>query len=267
MLHKPFLARVVFFVLLFVSSPSFSEPVSSCSISSGIATLPTTLSAQEPSYCDPGVFDEKEFSLGSFEKLTEEGLVRPHAFHLGKVTLVGVGVGNSKVSALEKLARENSQTQSKSAEEKLRSTKYCTWYLNHPKKSPDPLRESAAKAFNQRDVKISPVELTEDQAVSEFMDVFQNTVDEGSVNFLSCAQNEHYIALGCNEMMHRGPTVFGMLLAFSGCTPEHALEITDQEWGLNGVKRKVRLAVIRKAFELGSAHKASRKKLAELFSN
>jgi hypothetical protein len=67
-------------------------------------------------------------------------------------------------------------------------------------------------------------------------------------------------------MAHRGPTVFGMLLAYSGCSAEHSLEITNQIWGLNGVKRKVRLAIIRKAYELGNTQKESRKRLAELFS-
>ncbi len=99
------------------------------------------------------------------------------------------------------------------------------------------------------------------------MKVLENTFDKGKINFLNCAKEEKYIALGCNEMMHRGPTVFGMLLAFSGCEPEHALEIVNQTWGLNGVKRKVRLAVIRKAFELASTHPESRKQLQELFSS
>ncbi len=226
------------------------------------------LDIQEPAYCDPAAFDEKEFTLGTFEELEEIGLVRPHAFHLGKVTLVGVGVGNSKAQALVELAQSHTSVpfslkdQSKAD---LKVKKYCTWYLNHPKKPLDSLRENAAKTFNQKDINRSPVLLNEADATAEFMSVLEGTFDQGPVSFLSCASEQHYIAMGCNEMMHRGPTAFGMLLAFSGCSPAHSLEIVDQAWGLNGVRRKVRLAVIRKAYELGEAHQGSRKRLADLF--
>ena len=109
--------------------------------------------------------------------------------------------------------------------------------------------------------------MTEKEAVAEFMNILEKTFDSSSTSFLSCASEQHYIALGCNGMRHRGPTVFGMLLAFSGCSPKNALEISNQIWGLNGVKRKVRLAVIEKAYELGASHRSSREKLAQLFSD
>jgi hypothetical protein len=217
---------------------------------------------KEPSYCHPSTFDEKEFSLGTFEQMESKGLIRAHAFRLGKVTVIGAGVGNSQSSALIELA----QKYAAGSKEHSKDKNYCTWYLNHPKKPTDLTRIEAAKTFIQKDIVKGPQSMTEEEATQEFMKVLENSFDQGSKSFLSCASEESYIALGCNEMMHRGPSVFGMLLAFSGCSPEHSLEITNQVWGLNGVKRKVRLAIIRKAYELGMARLESRKKLAALFS-
>jgi hypothetical protein len=214
----------------------------------------------EPTYCHPNKFDESEFSLGAYEEMQRKGLVRAHAFKLGKVTLVGAGVGNSKSQALIDLAEQFAP--------QAKKKRYCTWYLNHPKldKPDQSTRIQASKTFIHRDIEKSPVLLNEQEAVEQFSRILEKSFDEGESSFLSCAKEENYIALGCNEMMHRGPTVFGMLLAFSGCSPEHALEITNQVWGLNGVKRKVRLAIIKKAYSWGEMKQESRKKLAALFS-
>jgi hypothetical protein len=224
--------------------------------------ISSSLVVNEPQYCDPAKFDDYEVSLGNFDDLVKEGLVRVHAFHLGKVTLVGAGVGNSKATALIQLAQKYALSSAT-----LTDRKYCTWYLNHPSQVPDPLRDAAVKSFHQKDIYKNPIEMTEDEAVSEFTRVIGSVIDQSPSSFLGCLQDQHYLAMGCNEMMHRGPTVFGMLLAFSGCTPEHSLEIVNQAWALNGVKRKVRLAVIRKAYALGAEHQESRKKFSELLSN
>lgn len=223
----------------------------------------------EPAYCDPSAFDAKEMDLGDGLALEKKGLNRIHAFHLGKVTLVGLGVGNSKADEVMDFAKAHSASSSSQAPkllDELKKKNYCTWYLNRPEGPDDARRVEAAKTFQHRDIGIRPQKSSEEVAVREFMKVMESSFDQDSTSFLACAEEQNYIALGCNNMMHRGPTVFGMLLAFSGCTPEHALEISDQTWGLNGVKRTVRLAVLKKAFELGQAHLASRKKLAELFS-
>lgn len=230
--------------------------------STGKAASLSSPSSQEPSYCDPALFDEKEMDLGDFEKLKADGIQRAHGFKLGQVTLIGLGVGDSKTSSVVHLAQKYSEhlTQEK---------RYCTWYLNHPKgliPREDQYRITSAKMFNHLDVNKNPMSLNEKEATEEFMKVLEKAFDTHANSFLNCATDQHYIALGCNGMRHRGPTVFGMLLAFSGCSPEHALEISNQVWGLNGVKRKVRLAVIRKAYELGQSRSNSRKKLAQLFS-
>lgn len=216
----------------------------------------------EPRYCSPAYFDEAEVQLEALglpdSVVNDKTLVRTHVFRLGKVTLVGVGVGDSKPAALKALAQ-------KLAPQAVKS-KYCTWYLNHPKNASEKEKVEASKTFVFKDIPKNPREMTVSEA-EEVIPLLMDTVfDQDPISFLSCASEQHYVAMGCNGMKHRGPTVFGMLLAFSGCTPEHALEITNQVWGLNGVKRKVRLAAIKKAFEQGGERAESRKKLAELLS-
>lgn len=213
----------------------------------------------EPSYCDPARFDEIEIPLGDEgkEKGQGSGLDRVHAFRLGKVTLVGLGVGDSPVKEVIELSKRLAPGN--------KDPHYCTWYLNHAKSEKDLNKKLASTTFVHRNIAKNPVFLTEDQAVKAFMEVLSSSFDQDPVNFISCASEQNYLALGCNEMMHRGPTVFGMILSFSGCSPAHSLEIVDQTWGLNHVKRKVRLAIIEKAYQLGQTRKESRKRLSEAF--
>ena len=69
--------------------------------------------------------------------------------------------------------------------------------------------------------------------------------------FLSCLEESKYLAIGCHGMLHRGPSAFAMILAFSGCSPAHSLEIVNHLWGLNGVKYEVRNAIAEAGYELG----------------
>ena len=211
----------------------------------------------EPSYCDPAQFDETEIPLEGEGKGQTSVLTRVHAFRLGKVTLVGLGVGNSPVKEVIELSKRLAPGN--------KASNYCTWYLNHAKSDKDSNKKLAATTFMQRNIEKNPIAMTEEEAQTTFMKVLSTSFDQDTVNFVSCAAEQNYLALGCNEMMHRGPTVFGMILAFSGCSPAHALEIVDQTWGLNRVKRKVRLAVIQKAYQLGQERKESRKRLSEAF--
>jgi hypothetical protein len=211
----------------------------------------------EPSYCDPALFDETEIPLGLNGYWERPGLVRAHAFRLGKVTLVGLGVGDSKVKDVVELSQRLAPGR--------KLPKDCTFYFNHPKSEKDWNRKKAADTFVHLDIDKNPMAMTEEEASLVFMKILSSSFDQDAVSFVSCASEQKYLALGCNEMMHRGPTVFGMILAFSGCTPAHALEIVDQTWGLNNVKRKVRLAVINKAYQLGQTRKESRKRLSEAF--
>lgn len=222
---------------------------------------------KEPLYCHPDVFDEKEILIKERYEFEKDGLIRVHIFKVGQMTLAGLAVGESKVEGTKKLALRFAPGSE--------NDKYCTWYLNHPSDTlhnnqPDPLKENkliAAKDFIHRDIVRNPRDLTSDEAIKEVMSVMTTSFTEENDSFLKCAEKYHYIALGCNGQKHRGPTVFGMLLAFSGCHPESALEIANQIWGLNQVKRKTRLAIIKQAYELGQKYPNKRKRLQHLFLN
>ena len=71
------------------------------------------------------------------------------------------------------------------------------------------------------------------------------------MSFVSCAIDHGYIAMGCDGMKHRGPSVFAMLLAYSGCSAKNAATIANKLWGLNFVKEATREAIAEKAFEMG----------------
>ncbi len=60
--------------------------------------------------------------------------------------------------------------------------------------------------------------------------------------------------MDCNGMRHRGPTSFGMLLTYSGCSAEPANTTVNKIWGLNGVNPAVRLAIIQKAYDYGQSN-------------
>ena len=105
------------------------------------------------------------------------------------------------------------------------------------------------------------------QALSAFKQIEEAFDTKKGPSFLSCAENRHYLALGCNSMAHRGPTVFGMLLAFSGCTPEHSLEIVNHIWGQNGVSDETRLTLIQEGATHGKTRPESREHFRELFSD
>ena len=60
-------------------------------------------------------------------------------------------------------------------------------------------------------------------------------------NMLWCMQHFHYVGMGCDSMKHRGPTVFGILLVKSGCTPEQAFNIVHDVWGDNDVAEQRKL--------------------------
>ena len=76
--------------------------------------------AEEPHYCDPHNFYGKEV-----DGYSHAHLERVHVFKLGKVTLVGLGVGKSEPDSVEKLGLSI-------ASPEIKNEKYCTFYLNSP---------------------------------------------------------------------------------------------------------------------------------------
>lgn len=204
---------------------------------------PNTLEPGEPLYC----------SLPNLQKMEKpvdpSGLNRVHRYQVGKVDLVGVGVGNSQAQSLMKLAVQHPGVQP--------SVKYCTWYLNEG-------NSEAEKVF-EHEYLTNPRDLSVKSGPVEYHQKLQRYFADGPGTLVSCAVDHSYLALGCNGMKHRGPTVFAMLLAFSGCQPKNAAAIANTLWGLNGVPEEVRLAIAEEGAKMGTAAPLVRKKLRDAF--
>lgn len=210
-----------------------------------ILTFAHISSAAEPAYCNPSTFFAKEV------KHNNKYLERGHLYQLGQTKLLGVAVGNSRTAEIIKFATANSSADA--------SDKYCTWYLNEG-------NSDAERVFTHRYVS-NPSGLTTTTGPKKYNEVLHNEFANAIPSFLSCAQNHKYIAMGCNGQKHRGPTVVGMLLAYSGCSPQNAATIVNTIWGLNGVKADVRLAIIAEGKKLGDADPEARVRMQQAFGN
>jgi hypothetical protein len=209
------------------------------------------VSAAEPSYCDP----DKFASLGINPPLAYneiKHIKKLKMFEVGQVVLAGMAVGKSNTTEMENLAESYST--------KISDNNYCTWFFDG---SSNP---SATKAFISHPI-ANPFSLTVASAPSEFMDAVQSSFFQDESSFITCAKKYKYIAMGCTQMQHRGPTVFGMLLAFSGCTAAHSAEIANSAFGLNGLSAALRLAVIQAAYDYGNESPDQRAELASLLGN
>ncbi|HAR43332.1 MAG TPA: hypothetical protein DCS07_12000 [Bdellovibrionales bacterium] len=200
---------------------------------------------QEPAYCGPERFLSSELQVPG-----SASVQRLRAFRVGQTTLAGMAIGLSQALDVQKVA----ETFSATPEEK-----FCTWYLNSG-------NEEAEKLFHHIYLD-SPLQMTPAGAAAKYRELLESffTGSQSGANFISCLENQKYLAFGCNGQSHRGPAVFGMLLTFSGCSPESAEQIVNQLWGLNGVDVKVRLAILNEAFELGNEHPDLRARLQDFF--
>lgn len=108
--------------------------------------------------------------------------------------------------------------------------------------------------------------MSSDKAAREYLEKLGPIFAENSTSFLSCAERHGFIAMGCNSQRHRGPTVFGMMLAYSGCGAENSRKIANKIWGGNFVRDKVRRKVNQAAHELGLAQPDRSARLRALFS-
>ncbi len=206
-------------------------------------TDPEVLEPGEPSYCDPKTFLSLEKSVAN------KSIGNAHMFKLGDVTVLGAAVGNSDTDSLISYAKSASTAGS--------SDKYCTWYLNEG--------NGDAEDFFTHIYMTNPKDLNTSSGPQEYRRKLSQEFATARTSFLSCASKHKYLAMGCNGMKHRGPTVFGMMLAYSGCKPERASTIVNTLWGLNGVKPEVRLAIIREAKSIGDTDPGSRNSLQEAF--
>jgi hypothetical protein len=197
----------------------------------------------EPAYCQPANFKNSEIMQQPVNNLQNA-----HIYKLGNTTVVGLAIGDTNASDTAKLAQHYSSVGA--------TEKYCTWYVNEG-------NTEAEQAFVHE-----YLDKPGDDAVKysqEYITKMAPHIDQNPINFVSCIEKRGYIAIGCNGMKHRGPSVFGMLLGYSGCSPANANAIVNQVWGLNGVKENVRVAIIQKAYDLGVAHPELSQRLSNQF--
>jgi hypothetical protein len=213
----------------------------------------------EPSYCDPDHFSKFEITPASSNGSNNSSkILRLRVFRLGEVVIAGMGIGKSPTNLMKNLVLNYSP--------KADQVNYCTWFFGSA-------NNSAEKAFNYRPIPGTVfLTLDFDNVPKNFLKIlYSSFIPSPSIppyqNFISCVENENFIGLGCNNQQHRGPTVFGMILAFSGCSPRHATEIANNIWGLNGVPYFMRLSVSQAGYDLGKAHPKEREALAKKFSS
>src|SRR5262245_7206309 len=245
-MRKP-LATIVSTVLLVTAVAAGISSPRAAAKEKKIEPPPTRLEPGEPAYCDFETFRR------AAEKVSDDsGLEREHVFRLGKVVLVGLAIGESRADDVRRLAEEYSSPTAGAPE------KHCTWYLNEGRAEPERL-------FNWDYVE-NPKEMDPEEAANQYMTRLNGIFDSDPTSVLSCAREHGYIAIGCNAMKHRGPVVIGMLLAYTGCTPQHALDIVSYYWGSHGVSDETRAAVVRQGYEPGRAHASASAKLRALLT-
>lgn len=197
----------------------------------------------EPGFCDPAAFEKAEIPSAT------TGLLKNHAYQLGHLVLVGLAVGHSDITAIRDFSNRFSQFST--------AEKNCTWYFNdgNPK---------AAQAFHHRYV--SNPSFKGVQVADEYERVLASTFANDPTSFISCAVDHGYIAMGCDGMKHRGPSVFAMLLSFAGCSAQNSTAIANKIWGTNGVLVKTREAIAQKGKVLGDLNPTLREQLQVLMN-
>ena len=189
-----------------------------------------------PSFCSLNNLLSKQVSYSS------KGIDRSHIFKLGKITLAGLAVGTSDAAEVSSMANSFGGKNS------------CVWYLNKGNRN-------AQKRFSNY-----PLPYPSEKAnLSGFEDFMEEMISSG--NFESCVKENHFLALGCNEMKHRGPTAMGMVLTFAGCSAQEASNIVNTLWGLNGVAESVRLEVINQGVEYRQRYPQIAKQFQGLLEN
>lgn len=206
-------------------------------------TAHAVLHSGEPTYCEPKNFKQYQIPLKGVS------ISRLKAFQLGRVVIAGMAIGNTDAVKVKELYQ------------KLKSSEFgdrhCTWYVNKG-------NNAAEKVFKHHYLP-NPSGLDEIEGPQVYMKEMDAEFSSSPESFVTCADQAGYIGLGCNGQRHRGPTVFGMLLAYSGCSPQNSATIVNELWGLNGVKPEVRKEIIQAAYVKGSQQSDFRQRMQELF--
>ncbi len=198
----------------------------------GTSPLAQAANALEPAFCNPATFSKYEV------KYSGKAPERLHVYKIGQLTLAGMAVGNSNVSDVIGVAKKYSTAGTRD--------KYCTWYLNDGNKE-------ASQEFDYNPLP-KPTGSQYDSMSKKWMSIVGDEFDQEALSFVSCAEDFKYIGMGCDGQKHRGPTVFGMLLSYAGCSPANSVAIVNKIWGENGITPQMRKALAQKGADLALAH-------------
>ncbi len=212
----------------------------------------------EPPYCNLKTFLSHQ--------VAGPNINRNRTFRFGDATLVAGGIGNSSVSDVVAAAKNMSEPSAFAPQEK-----YCTWYFN--KQNPNAARTFIHKYVSNPD--LVTFEIAASPALGliamkliadEYEKVALPTFSHAPINFMSCLQNHKYVAFGCDGQRHRGPTIFAMLLAYSGCSPQTSVDIAVSLWGRNWVMDTTRLVIAQRAYLQGARELQNRRNWQAFFS-
>ncbi len=218
----------------------------------GIAVLAWSAlaSADEPRFCDPATFLNHKINVqNAFPARTLASLEKLHVFQIGSLKIAGLAVGHSETSAVQEMAQLLGQSDERQ--------KYCTWYLNDGDRK-------KTKIFNWHYLSYPYGDPSDE--IATYVPAMKAMIEDNGVNFIDCAENQNFIALGCDGMAHRGPSAFAMFLSYLGCTPEHSVEIAVTLWGKNGIKNSMRLTLAAEAKKMGQQNSAVRDKFLRLMN-
>jgi hypothetical protein len=246
-----------------------------------IITFATFAWAGEPNYCNPAQFKGREIS----PRIRADGLFRLHEFSLGEVHVAGLSVGKSNIENLKAFSIDEALRAATGNDGKIAENKYCTWYANITNQeaartfnhtyvpAPQWIVASYTQAVDAFDKSLNPLDpFLEQNTITDYLQSLDRSFSDGPGSFVYCAEKYKFLAMGCDGEKQRGPTVYGALLAFSGCSPENAAKIVNSTWdhhlianvGSN-IQEAVRLDILRAFSELGKSRPAIRERLRNLF--
>lgn len=199
----------------------------------------------QPAFCDPSTFFKLE------QKAQREGLLRDRLYKIGDLTLAGLAVGHSDLESIKKLAQEHGDFRA--------DEKYCTFYLNKGE-------EDKEETFNHHYLSAPYLKFKHRKIKRQYTEALRPVFEENATNFISCAKDHGYIAMGCNGQKHRGPTAVAMLLAYAGCSPNNSVNIVNSIWGKNMVRFATRWKLANMAYNWGSKNPKNREVLQSIMT-
>ncbi len=247
-------------IVLLISAASFAPPPSWAAgkaMNSDEKEFPEPLldAGKKDGYCDPNFYQGEALRAHPERVTTPDSNSRVIRIQIGQVVLYGSPVGNdsSGKRSLAIAAKNNVGAEAK----------YCTFYVSGGNDKPGELFIQRS-LLNQDprtilDRKINGRPITDEEVGSIYYGVVGKTFYQDNASgrpeyepsMLSCLRDYRFLNVGCDGMKHRGPTVFAMLLSFSGCAPWRSAVIANLLWDSNGVPFQVRYDAASTAWKQG----------------